>query len=447
MNRLLAKKDISSTLDELAESLQTQLVFYDANGNVLETSKGKDSNETLRFPVEIQGTVIGYVGGNEKTKGIAKTLSLLASREVERKSLAAEALDKYKEISLLHNISEMLAENLDPKEVTSLVFREAKRFIKADSASVILHDEETGIMQVVAGTGKETNPKIVMLPGQGIAGLVMESGKPELVNDVTGDPRFIPGFHEVRALMSAPLKIRDRVIGVINVSSKEPEVYSAEDLKILSSIALHAASAIETARLYDDLRETFLTTVYTLAETIEKRDPYTGGHTKRVMTYSLALANVMGFDENESNRLELAAMLHDIGKIGVRDEILLKPGKLTDEEYEMIKMHTVFGEQIIKHIRRLREVIPGVKWHHERYDGRGYPDKIGGNDIDIIARIIAVADSFDAMTSDRAYRKALSNEIAIDELLKNSGTQFDPDIVDAFIQAYQTGKIVRPYAS
>ncbi|MGE5403309.1 MAG: HD domain-containing phosphohydrolase, partial [Candidatus Saccharibacteria bacterium] len=401
----------------------------------------------IRFPVEIQGTVIGYVGGNESTKGIAKTLSLLASREVERKSLAAEALDKYKEISLLHSISEMLAENLDPKEVTSLVFSEAKRFIKADSASVILRDEQSGNLQVVAGTGKNSNPKIVLLPGQGIAGLVMESGKPELINDVNQDSRFVPGAHHVRALMSAPLKIRDRVIGVINVSSKEPEVYSAEDLKILSSIALHAASAIETARLYDDLRETFLTTVYTLAETIEKRDPYTGGHTKRVMTYSIALGNVMGFDENEINRLELAAMLHDIGKIGVRDEILLKPGKLTDEEYEMIKMHTVFGEQIIKHIRRLREVIPGVKWHHERFDGRGYPDRIGGEEIDIIARIIAVADSFDAMTSDRAYRKALSNDIAIDELIKNSGTQFDPHIVEAFLQAYKEGKIVRPNAS
>ena len=186
--------------------------------------------------------------------------------------------------------------------------------------------------------------------------------------------------------------------------------------------------SIENARLYDRLKDTFLTTVYTLAETIEKRDPYTGGHTKRVMHYSIAMGEVMGLTGKEIEKLGLSAMLHDVGKIGIRDNVLLKEDKLGDEEFRLIKMHTTYGKEVLKHVKYFKDIIPGVLNHHERYDGKGYPEGLKGEEIDIIARIIAVADAYDAMTTDRPYRKALSYKDATEEIKKCSGTQFDPEI-------------------
>jgi HD-GYP domain-containing protein (c-di-GMP phosphodiesterase class II) len=219
--------------------------------------------------------------------------------------------------------------------------------------------------------------------------------------------------------------------------------YSAEDLKLFTTLASLAAVAMENAGLYEQLQEAFYTTIYTLAETIEKRDPYTGNHTKRVMEYSLAIGRTLGLAEEEMTRLQLGAVLHDVGKIGVRDSVLLKESSLTDEEFEQIKRHPVYGEEMIGRIHRLRTAIPGVRQHHEKFNGQGYPDRLKGEEIDITARIIAVADAYDAMTTDRPYRRGLTIDEAFSELKKFSGSQFDPEVVDAFfasnvLEAYFT---------
>ncbi|MCL4428541.1 MAG: HD domain-containing protein, partial [Deltaproteobacteria bacterium] len=163
---------------------------------------------------------------------------------------------------------------------------------------------------------------------------------------------------------------------------------------------------------------------------------YTGNHTKRVMEYSYAIGEALGMEKDGLEVLRLSAILHDIGKIGVRDDVLLKPSKLTDEEFALMKKHPVFGEEILKKIKGLEHVIPGVKHHHERHDGRGYPTVSKEDEIELDAKIISVADTFDAMTSDRPYRKGLDSKTAVDELIKCSGTQFDVKIVDAFIKAF-----------
>ncbi len=192
------------------------------------------------------------------------------------------------------------------------------------------------------------------------------------------------------------------------------------------------AIAIENAHLYEELRETFFDTAEALAETIEKRDPYTGGHTRRVMNYSYTIGKAMGLSKKELDDLRLASILHDIGKIGVRDDILMKEARLTAEENEKMTKHSTYGAEILAHIRQLKDIIPGVRGHHERIDGKGYPDNLRSSDIPLIARIIAVADTFDAMTSDRPYRKAHSPDAALRELIKCSGKQFDAEIVVVF---------------
>lgn len=193
-------------------------------------------------------------------------------------------------------------------------------------------------------------------------------------------------------------------------------------------------------------RETFYATVYALADTIEKRDPYTGGHTRRVMNYSLAIGKTMGLSPKEMIDLKLSAILHDIGKIGIKDSILLKNEQLTFDEYNVIIMHPGYGAEILTHIRQLREIVPGVKWHHEKYDGSGYPEGLKGEAIPLIARIISVADTFDAMTTDRPYRKGLSTQATLEELGAKAGSQFDPVVVDAFVKAFSDPESDRPGA-
>ncbi len=210
---------------------------------------------------------------------------------------------------------------------------------------------------------------------------------------------------------------------------------SDEDRDVLSAITNQVASAIENANLYHELKETFYGTAQALAETIEKRDPYTGGHTQRVMSYSLDIGRMMGLSDHDTEELRLAAILHDIGKIGVRDSILLKNDRLDVDEALIMNQHTKFGSEILAHIKTLHHIIPGVRNHHEKFDGSGYPDGLSGDAIPLIARIIAVADTFDAMTTDRPYRKALPRQTAVDELIRLSGTQFDAEIVLHFVRS------------
>ena len=185
----------------------------------------------------------------------------------------------------------------------------------------------------------------------------------------------------------------------------------------------------------------FFQTAESLADAIEKRDPYTGGHTQRVTLYSQVIARYLQLKPLERKWLKIASVLHDIGKIGVEDDILKKPERLSPEEFNMIKRHSDMGAEILEHIRQLREIVPGVRYHHEQVNGKGYPDGLRGEQIPFLAKIVAVADTYDAMTTDRPYRKAMGKETAIEELKRCSGTQLDKEVVEAFIQAYQRGEI------
>lgn len=180
--------------------------------------------------------------------------------------------------------------------------------------------------------------------------------------------------------------------------------------------------------------------VQTLVKTIDAKDSYTNGHSARVAQYSVMLAKRMGFKEEELGRLEYTALLHDVGKIGVSDAILNKKGKLTEEEYAIIKEHSEIGAQILSTITELPDVAVGARYHHERYDGKGYPDGLKGEEIPLFARIIAVADSYDAMTSKRSYRDALPQELVRQEITRGIGTQFDPRIAKLMLMIMDEDK-------
>jgi hypothetical protein len=209
-------------------------------------------------------------------------------------------------------------------------------------------------------------------------------------------------------------------------------------------VALAAGASRELERRRQEAQSTFVQTLTTLAETIDLRDPYTAGHSRRVAAYSRLLALDMGLSDEVTDTIEHAALLHDIGKVGVPDAVLFKNGALDDEERLLIRAHPVIGAGLLADVPTMCDIYPCILHHHERWDGRGYPDGLSGENIPLGARIIAVADSFDAMTTDRPYRRGLGAEAAIAELVRHEGTQFDKRCVVAFTQLVQRGEIVPP---
>ncbi|NPA39623.1 MAG: GAF domain-containing protein [Thermodesulfobacteria bacterium] len=340
--------------------------------------------------------------------------------------------------------SALINSSLEFEEIRRRSIEAIMELLNCEAASLLFYDEEKEELyfDVALGEKAEKVKTIRLKLGQGIAGWVALHKEPLIINDVQNDPRFFKGADKksgftTRNMICVPVMVRNKLLGVIQAINKRQGDFTEEDLELLTALSHQIAVAIENARLYNELKETFFNVVFALADTIEKRDPYTGGHTRRVMTYSVAIGEEMGLPKDQLELLKLSAILHDIGKIGIKDDVLLKQSRLTKEEYELIKKHTIFGEEILKHIKQMKEVIPGVKYHHERPDGKGYPEGLKGDQIPLIARIIAVADTFDAMVTDRPYRKGLSFETAIEELKRCSGTQFDPKAVEAFIKVFK----------
>lgn len=355
--------------------------------------------------------------------------------------------ERVERLALLSQLSQILNSTLDDQEVRRRAMEAATRLMKAEVGSLLLVDEKTQQLyfKVALGDKEEVVKTITLKWGEGIAGWVAKNGKPLIVNAPEKDPRFFKGVDEktdfkTRNLICVPVKVKEEVIGVLEAINKQGEDFDQEDLSLLTSLADQVAIALDNARLYQELEDMFFQTAESLADAIEKRDPYTGGHTQRVTSYSLAIAKHLHLSFLEKKWLKIASVLHDIGKIGIEDKILKKPERLNPEEFNTIKRHSDMGAEIIEHIRQLREIVPSVKYHHEQIDGKGYPDGLTGEDIPLLAKIVAVADTYDAMTTDRPYRKALEKEAAIEELRKCSGTQFDGEVVEAFIQAYQKGE-------
>ncbi|MBI4824241.1 MAG: GAF domain-containing protein [Nitrospirae bacterium] len=358
-------------------------------------------------------------------------------------------IKKLRQLNELMELTALINSTLDTHEIRRRAIEAATRLTDAETGSLLLLDKETGelFFEVALGDKGGKLKEIRLKKGQGIAGWVALQGEPVLIRDVQSDPRFFKDADEkskfvTRDMICVPVSTKERILGVLQVINKNIGQFDEDDMQLITALSNQVAVAIENANLYQELKETFYGTAQSLAETIEKRDPYTGGHTKRVMNYSLAIGRSMGLSKAELEGLKLSAILHDIGKIGIRDSVLLKKDRLEPEEQEAMNMHPRFGSEILNHVRQLKDIIPGVRGHHEKYDGSGYPDGLKAEGIPLSARIIAVADTFDAMTTDRPYRKALSAESAFEELKKYAGRQFDSEAVEAFFRAWKEMEIV-----
>jgi putative nucleotidyltransferase with HDIG domain len=230
------------------------------------------------------------------------------------------------------------------------------------------------------------------------------------------------------------MMVGDELVGVLNVESDRREAFGERDIRVLSILASQAALALQNANLFSQRDDLYLATLDAMARTIDARDPYTAGHSQRVAQYSAAIGKALGLDQKQLSSLERGGVLHDIGKIGVSDAVLRKPGPLTSEERTEIEQHPVIGYALLRDMSFIADVLDMVRHHHERWDGRGYPDQLKGQEIPLAARIMAVADAFDSMTSNRPYRNSLPLQVARARLLEASGTQFWPPAVNALVE-------------
>ena len=362
---------------------------------------------------------------------------------------------KLKETMALLEVSRIASSTLDIDVLLSGLVK-----IAVDTCGVVkctvficIGDEARFYPAATCATLPDLDWELELAPGVGVDDLDPEDvealieGHRVVVMEPGLSP-FMPGGSAegagVRSLVLVPVYSRERFLGIIVLfHPRESDELEPEDLNLITAIAWQAAMALENATLYEDLEMSYFSTVKALARAIEVKDPYTYGHSERVTDYALAIARRMGASEHEIKNIKYAAALHDIGKIGIARKILDKPGALSDEEFDYIKTHPQLGGSIIEPVAFLKAPRSIILHHHERYDGRGYPDGLKGEDIELGARVLAVADAFEAMMSDRPYRKSLPLEEAVRELEVNSGGQFDPAVVGTLLEALTEGDIPR----
>ena len=362
---------------------------------------------------------------------------------------APAGVGRLAEYETLLEIGAQLASSLDLATVLEVALSTAERVCQAETSSIWELDDERGelFFRVVRGRAAGEIRGLRVPLGQGIVGSVAQSALPEVVNDVAADPRWHgdpQGVFKTRAILAVPLLANGRVVGVLQLLNPvDRERFTDDDLRRMRLFAGILAHPLQNARLYAAQRRQYMNMVTALAETLEKKDPYTGGHVRRVVCYSLLLGAELGLGPGDLKDLWLAATLHDIGKIGVPDRILGKPAPLDADEAEVMRRHTTDGASIVAHLSS-PHVLPGVRSHHERVDGGGYPDGLEGDQIPLAPRIIAVADTFDAMTTSRPYRQGLSGERAAAEIESAAGTQFCPRVVAAFSAMFAGGRFDLP---
>jgi response regulator RpfG family c-di-GMP phosphodiesterase len=359
--------------------------------------------------------------------------NILLKEEVERSkklgNINNELKRKIKEINTINLILQDLDQAKSSRDLFRKLVNLSGKITPCDEAHFCFFTQGMKNYEIITSyykDGYKTNEEAEIIEKEMI-GKIAADGIPYLIKRKDGEGNII----------AIPLKIRSRVFGILtSIINNNDKCFSEKDIYFLNFLLEKASFSIENLALYENIYENLFSTLYAFVETIEARDPYTKQHSASVSGYAMAIARENGCSQEEIAKLEISGNLHDIGKIGIPDSILLKPGQLTDDEYEIIKKHPVIGSNIIGHLGMWTDEQDIIRHHHERFDGMGYPDRLKGEEIPLLARILSVADVYDALTTDRSYRQKMSNKVAAETIKENSGSQFDPNIVDIFFNLY-----------
>ncbi|MHC5022336.1 MAG: HD-GYP domain-containing protein [Planctomycetota bacterium] len=364
---------------------------------------------------------------------------LRVAAEGEQVEVVGQQLgDTYEEISLLYTIIQNMREVERPDRFVSIACNELLgtlpyRWIGAYFAEDPEQLKRLAGEFIIAGDADRSREELARIAGE----LLRHAHTDEpIVLDTAAE-----GKHHAFAAMGDtalvhPLTRDGNVVGLLMAGDKQgaDKAASSADMKLLGATASHMAIFLENSALYDDLNGMFLGTLEALTASIDAKDRYTSGHSQRVAMLTAQLAEAVGLDEQTVRRMHIAGLVHDVGKIGVPEYVLRKPGRLNEEEFNWIRKHPEIGHRILKDIPQLRDILPGVLHHHERWDGTGYPHGLAGESIPLVARLITLADAFDAMSSTRTYRRELSRHEVKEEIIRCAGEQFDPSLVPVFLK-------------
>ncbi len=360
---------------------------------------------------------------------LLKSLESYGDYHMSMERLNAELFKKLQEISMLQSISSELDGIYDNRQLYERIVEMASKLLMAKEVSFGII--ENGYLKIknAINLSREEIP----ISNNYFFNEILR--KRRYLTLSPGDINPLTGNTLTCFFMSVPFEINGDIFGVLNISDKiDGTSFGEDEINLALTFAKKAAMRIENNALYEVIYNNLVNTLRALIISIEARDAYTKNHSERVTKYALHIAEVLDLGEEEKDAIRFGGYIHDIGKIGIRDTVLLKPGKLTDEEMAEIRLHPVIGNNIVKPLKFFPKERDLILYHHERYDGKGYPYGLKGDDIPVIARVLAVADAYDAITSSRPYSSARSHEFAIGELKVNSNSQFDGMIVRAFIQ-------------
>jgi putative nucleotidyltransferase with HDIG domain len=351
-------------------------------------------------------------------------------------------------LSTLHRVSELLAGARDINRLADATLRAILEVVQGDRCAIVLRRKDNAAGQDVLAARSRSHKTERFAVSRTLVSSVIRDGLSVFAHDASSDARFAEGQsvigQRVRSVMCVPLRTTDDILGALYVDSLSGAGrFNEADLELLAAVGNQAGVAMHRVRLMGDLERLLLDTIKAIAATIDARDGYTHRHSERVAALVSQLSRELGISEAERETAELSALLHDVGKIAVPDAILNKPGKLTPEEFAEMKKHPVHGVHILENIQSeaVKAVLPGVQYHHEKYDGTGYPEGLEGEAIPFLGRLLCVADVFDALTSTRSYRGALSASEAMAMIEKESGTHFDPAVAAAALRLFQRGEL------
>jgi HD-GYP domain-containing protein (c-di-GMP phosphodiesterase class II) len=359
-----------------------------------------------------------------------------------------ESAQKY--LTTLHKVSDILSRAASVEALFDSIVQAILEVSGGDRAAILMRNKESGGVDMVTVRTKDGKASGEVKLSRTVVNDVLEKGISAFTDDALADERYVGGEsivrQRIRSVMCAPMRTTDEILGVLYVDSQMAREFSEAELELLAAIGNQAGIALHRAKLMQEVERLFLDVMKAIASIIDAKDGYTHKHSERVSAFGVRLARHLGFDADSRAVVELSGLLHDVGKIGVPDAILNKPGKLTDSEFKEMRLHPLHGARILSNIKSQKVVslLPGVKYHHERWDGKGYPEGLKGEEIPLLGRVLGVADFLDALTSDRSYRKGLPLEEALQMVKDLEGQAFDPVVVKAAVELHEKGELALP---
>ena len=449
VRRVIRSHDVESMRDYIAETEGDE-------NTAARYARAAGLRATMAAPIIHEKQVIGavVVGTTDpnRTFDAIDRQSLLAYAQIAGGALRSarvrdERERRIRRLTIVNDLAWQLAGVLEPFEIARLAYDAAGMLVQRDSFYVARYDGEKREFEfVLQAEGADTVRGERYPLGSGPTSQVVLTGE-TYVTRSPDDPvqrrgmTFGDESHVSGSAVHVPLRSRGRLVGVLSSQSYLTDAFDGEDIAVLQSLANLVATAFENAEHLAQMRELYLASVRALAAAVDARDPYTRSHSARVAVLARTIAEEMKMSPDQLRRVQIGALLHDIGKIGVPDAILNKPGALSADEWVIMRTHPAVGASILAAVEPLRDLVDVVRTHHERYDGTGYPDRLAGDTVPVEAYIVAAADAFEVIVSRRAYKQAQSVDAACAELRRCRGTQFHPDVVDAFLRVIERDRL------